>query len=375
MPQREENPMPAADICDISVKLVSENPYAIKVLTEGDELYSEMIEAINLAESEILLESYIFSLDDVGRQFIAALNCAASRNVAIRIHLDAVGSSYFRHNSQFRKLLHSHIGLRWFHRWNWRTPLNFNIRNHRKLLVVDRKQVFIGGFNIHTESSRHLYGEQRWRDTHIVTSSSASEAAAYFEDQWCHRPRKIYEARDGLNIMPNFSRHCRYLLRCRLTRIIADARDSILVTTPYFLPDEFVMKALIKAVRRGVDIRLLVPWQSDHPFINGMARHYYARLVRESIRVYAFRPRMLHAKTMVVDSRDIMVGSANMDYRSLFTNLELVCLFASKAVAATLTQQFEQDCQQAERIGTSAKPVFDALWFYRPLVALFKHLC
>jgi len=342
---------------------------------EGDMLYSAMLQKIKRAQYEILLESYIFTSDTIGRKFIDALNEKASQNLAIRLHFDAVGSNYFQHGLSLRKKLDRRIEVKWFHRWNWRRPLQFNIRNHRKLLIVDTQVVFTGGFNIHQECSRARYGEKRWRDTHVMIESEiANLFVRYFDNLWFKKREAYLGPFGSIDLLPNITRKCRYLFRCRLTYLIKTAEKSILCTTPYFVPDEFILKALVTAAQRGVKVNLLVPYESDHPIVNVLAKQYYARLLQAGIQVNAYLPRMLHAKTLVVDNQTVIIGSANIDYRSFFINHELVCLFNSKRLAKELTEAFINDCKHALLI--SSKTRFKNTqhwWLWRPLAALLKH--
>jgi len=357
--------------------LSSNSPYfqeAITTFIEGDVLYKAMLDSIYTATNEILIESYIFELDVIGKQFIEALNHKAKQGVVIKLHLDAVGSHKRAKGEQFEQLLDANITLKWFNRWRWQNPLQFNVRNHRKLLLIDRKSVFFGGFNIQKDNSKHHFGKTRWRDSHLKIDSDIVELfCRYFDDLW-HKRRQTYLGNfDGLDLIPNLSINCRYLLRCRLNQLIESAESQLLCTTPYFLPDEFLIKALIKAAQRGVDVQLLVPYQSDHQLINVLAEKYYTRLIQAGINIYAYLPRLLHAKTLVIDNKMVMIGSANMDYRSLFINHELMCLFKSKTLAQEMTQCFVIDKLDAKQITAKTKYMIKQWWLWRPLAALLKH--
>jgi len=346
----------------------------IRLFNEGDELYNAMNSAIKAASEEILLESYIFELDDVGQKFIDSLNNMAMSGIEIKIHLDAVGSSFFLQGNNLKKMLHRNIELKWFHRWSWRRPWQFNIRNHRKLLIIDGVTVFIGGFNIHNQCSLEHYGKNRWLDSHVkIKSSVATNFKTYFNNLWYKRQQHYLGELNNIDLIPNLSPRCRYLLRCRLKLLVDNAEKKILCTTPYFVPDEFIIKALIKAAKRGVEVKLLVPFESDHAIVNSLANYYYLRLLQAKIAIFAYYPRMLHAKTLVVDNRTVMIGSANIDYRSMFINHELVCLFNSPHLAKRMSKEFNYNCQQAIRITAKTKFNVKAWWFWRPLAALLKH--
>lgn len=146
---------------DLCAPLLWPGDQPFQLFTEGDELYAAMLAAIAGAEREVTLESYIFADDEVGRRFAEALAERARAGVRVQVHLDAAGSLFWVSRRLERFLRTGGVALRWFHRWNWRQPLRYNQRNHRKLLVVDRHRAFLGGFNIHRESSRIHYGERR----------------------------------------------------------------------------------------------------------------------------------------------------------------------------------------------------------------------
>ncbi len=361
--------------CGMSVDeanaLFSDN---IKTFTEGDRLYDAMLQNIYSAKREILIESYIFNLDPIGEAFIIALNHKAAEGLLIKIHLDAVGSRHFKQGPSFKKHLHRNISLKWFNRWNWKKPLEFNVRNHRKLLIIDRETVFVGGYNIHRQSSRKYFGMSRWRDTHIMVKSDAAQIfSRYFEALWNSRQHNYLGPLSGLDVIPNISRKCRYILRCRLNTLLDMAQNKILCTTPYFVPDEFILKGLIRAASRGVDVRLLVPYESDHPMINALAVNYYHRLVNAGIKVFAYQHRLIHAKTLVIDSNTVMIGSANMDYRSLFINHELMCIFSSPSLAKIFRDIFIADGATALLITPMTKFNIKSWWLWRPLASLLKH--
>ncbi|MGO4894478.1 phospholipase D-like domain-containing protein [Flavobacterium sp. W21_SRS_FM6] len=145
---------------------------------------------MNDATTEILLESYIFALDSVGARFIEMLNHKTKQGLKIKLHLDAVGSQFIKMGPSLKKQLDERIQLKWFHRWSWRRPWQFNIRDHRKLLIVDSNQVFLGGFNIHKQSSLIYFGDLRWRDSHIkIEGEIVEHFRRYFDTQTlviCH---------------------------------------------------------------------------------------------------------------------------------------------------------------------------------------------
>ncbi|HKJ76237.1 MAG TPA: phospholipase D-like domain-containing protein [Gammaproteobacteria bacterium] len=330
-----------------------------ELFTEGDDLYAAMLEAIAGAEREILLESYIFADDEVGRRFAKALAERAGAGVRVRMQLDAAGSLFWASRRLDRFLRDSGINLCWYHRWHWRHPLRYNQRDHRKLLVVDGDRAFLGGFNIHRENSRACYGAGRWRDTHVaVTGALAEQAQAAFRALQQDRPWSPSPDAEPSSavILPNKSPDCQHRLRCLFDAMFASARRRIEVTTPYFLPDLRTQVALAEAAGRGVDVRLLVPRKGDIAPMRWAARRIFAGLLAAGVRIYGYRPRLLHAKTVAVDGDWATVGTSNLDYRSLFLNHELNLVARSPELAGRLHDQFGKDLAESEAYRAPAGP-------------------
>jgi len=318
-----------------------------------------MLTAITGAKEAIRLESYIFSDDSIGSQFCEALAERARAGIKVRVHIDAAGSLFWFSRKMQHHLRSNYVELHWFHRWSWHKPWRYNRRNHRKLLVVDNHVAFLGGFNIHKENSQAMYGDLRWRDTHISIRGPLVEVASQlFDSFWQRRlywlPEQEQEQeQQGGRLLHNHTRTCRHRLRCIYSGAFANAKKYIYLTTPYFVPDSYTLEQLRKAAERGVDVRLLLPRKSDVRITSWAARHVYASLFAFGVRVYEYLPRVLHAKTVVIDDDWIIVGTANLDYRSLFINYEINLEATDRKLAAELKEQFLQDLSQSEFILSS----------------------
>lgn len=323
------------------------------LFTEGDDLYDAMVGAIGAARERVDLETYIYAADEVGWRIGEALAARARAGVRVRVLVDAAGS-LFSFSDSLESYLRQHgVVVRRFHRWSWHRPLRFYRRNHRKLLAIDRREAYVGGFNLHRESSRSAYGPGRWRDTHVRMSGALAEhASALFEAFWAGdrswSPRSAGETGDAL--VPNHSRICRHQVHCLYARLLRSAGRRLFVTTPYFVPDHRTQNELVQAARRGVDVRLLVPGKSDVPITRWAARAAYQKLLSAGIRLFEYQPRVLHAKTAVVDGAVATVGTANLDYRSLFVNYELNLFSANRTLCAALEEQFLADLTEAMEV-------------------------
>ncbi len=332
-----------------------------ELYTDGDALYDAMLAAIAAAREEILLECYIFSLDEVGRRFVAALGEKAAAGLRVRVQLDAAGSLFWHSRQLSRRLRESGVALKWFHRWDWRRPWRYNRRDHRKLLVVDGACAFLGGFNIHRQSSRRAFGDQCWRDTHIrFDGPLAQEAHSLFERFWRRRKRPHVPRAVGNDLLlTNYMRGARRLLNGTFASMLSHARESILITTPYFVPERRIRRQIAAAATRGVDVRLLVPGVSDVRLAQWAARAAYARLLACGVRIYEYQPRLLHAKTLVVDNTYATVGTANLDYRSFLLNYELNLFTHDPQLCRQLVDQFQTDLASSEEINAET-------WAHRP---------
>lgn len=331
---------------------------AHRIFTEGDTLYADMLEGIATARQRVWMESYIFAADQTGRRFAAALVRAARRGLDVRLHVDAAGMLFVTPQPFLDDLATRGVQVRVFHRWSWRDPWRYNRRNHGKLLVLDHDRVYLGGFNIHDQSSRSRFGPERWRDTHIRLDRPAivREAAEIFEVFWRRRvPARLRRSkpldlftRDAL-VTNRIHRH-RHALKRLFRQGLRHARNRVLLTTPYFAPDPRTYRHLTDAASRGVEVRLLLPAVSDNRLTQMAARFAYERLLRAGVRIHEYRPRPIHAKTIVVDGHWASLGTANFDYRSLFHNYEINYTTLDPAICTTLQTQFETDLRDAAEI-------------------------
>lgn len=341
-----------------------------RLFIEGDELFAAMLAAIRAARHSIKLESYIFADDEIGRQFAAALGERARAGVQVLMHIDAAGSLFWSSRNLEHSLAAQGIKLRWFHRWSWRRPWRYNQRNHRKILVVDGRVGFLGGFNIHRENSRSIFGEQRWRDTHIrVYGELARGLQTLFDAFWRGRSRRypFILVRNGDALISNYSRRGRRFLSRLFHVKFSTARRFILLSTPYFVPDIRTQHGLMRAARRGVDVRVLVPRKNDVRIAQWAAQAAYEPLLHAGVKIYEYLPRMLHAKTSVIDGEWSTLGSANIDYRSFFVNYEVNLVSIQPAVVSELEQQFRADLLQSEQVTASN-------WARRALIRRFLEL-
>ncbi len=326
---------------------------SLHLFTEGDDLYEAMLRSISNARNNILLESYIFGNDEVGWEFADALAEKSRAGLEVLLHLDAAGTR-LRGGRKIEKYLREYnVHVKWFNRWSWSDPLKYNRRQHRKLLVVDKSDAYIGGFNIHRQSSHSLFGRERWRDAHVRFGDAlAIQAAEMFYAFWDSRVHWVIPDNGGATsvLVPNNSAECRYLLNCFITSMLASAKHFIYLTTPYFVPDNRTIKVLTDSAGRGVDVRILVPAKSNIPLAHWAGRYLYSTLIKAGVRIFEYQPGLMHAKTIVIDNSWGTVGSSNFDYRSFFLNYELNLITRDRVLCRKLRNHFLEDLTQADEL-------------------------
>lgn len=323
---------------------------------------------INAATSEIILETYIFRLDEVGRAFVEALQQACVRGVQVRLLIDGVGS--YLDSSHLVKLLESdRCRIRIFHPLPWdfkvfRNALSaeqhysdilfyiatINRRNHRKLCIIDRAVAWLGSFNITADhyNRQSNNAEDSWHDTGLrVCGDAANMLQQNFEQVW-QRKGKSRSKRTGQFLALTTILDRKHSAR-ELLEELQSAEKRICITNAYFNPSKRLLKILRAAAKRGVLIQLIVPACSDIFFFPTLSRTYYADLLNTGIRVFEYQRRVLHSKTMLIDDT-VVVGSTNLNYRSLIHDLELDALVYDPLVVEQMEQRFEEDLGQCKEI-------------------------
>ncbi|MDQ7073280.1 MAG: phospholipase D-like domain-containing protein [Gammaproteobacteria bacterium] len=343
--------MDGSNTCDLLPSLKPGND-DIQIFIEGDELFDAMIRAINNAQHQVLMETYIFADDEVGQLFVKALSEKAKSGVQVYLLVDALGSLFQFYRSIAAELNSAGVHVQHFQPWNWRKPLHYNRRDHRKLLVIDEEQAFLGGFNIHRQSSLRYFGIKRWRDTHVSFNGQlAKKATAMFNAFWDgERYQDFNTTATTTELITNHNRRCRHHLACIYNDLIESAEQTIYLTTPYFIPNHRIQNALILAAERGVDVSLLVPFNSDVRLARWASNAVYARLLDSGIKIFEYFPRMLHAKIIVVDQQYAMLGTANLDYRSLLQNYELNLISRDLEFCRQLHLQFKHDLDESKLV-------------------------
>ena len=330
--------------------LSAESGNKAELLRNGDETYPAMLASIEGARRSVGLASYIFRDDAAGRPFIEALARARTRGVEVRVLLDGVGSGWFR-NPAFDHLRALDVpAARFMHSYfPWRMPF-LNLRNHRKLMVVDGRHAFVGGINIGAENLLASKPPHPVRDTHFrIEGPVVEQLAEAFADDWLFTTGEKLLNDDWF---PDLKAAGDMVARAITSgpdedleqiefvalHAISCARQSVRVVTPYFLPPEVLTMALGLAAMRGVVVDIVVPEQSNHVVLDWARRVPMRTLVEAGCRIWLLPPPFDHSKLMTIDDSWSLIGSANWDTRSFRLNFELNVEIQDPAFARQLAK-------------------------------------
>jgi cardiolipin synthase len=348
----------------------------VRLLKNGVEAFPAMFEAVDRAATSVILEMYIIAGDGTGRELRRHLTRAAQRGALVKVLVDAWGT--WELPSSFWDELTAAGGIvRSFH------PIAkglFPFRNHRKMLLVDDAVAYIGGMNIADEYYRGAKGQAPWRDNMLEISGPAvAPLRGSFHRIWSKaegplrrhflRNRRPYRettsiTTDNIRFLESGPDDPLRPVRRIYALVINSAAVSIDLAMGYFYPHGKILRALRRAVKRGVRVRLLFPQKTDVPAARWAARGLYGRLLRSGVEVWEYLPAMMHAKLAVADDT-VIAGSANLDIRSGMINYELVAVVNDAALAGRVREDFEDDLAQSQRIQLEE-------WNKRSLVQRFK---
>jgi len=346
----------------------------IDLLADSSAMIDRLVADIDAARSQVHLLYYIFAPDATGQKVADALEAAVRRGVVCRVLADAVASrTFFRRRGLVRRLkaagvrVAAALPVAPIQR---RLP-RMDLRNHRKLAVIDDRIALIGSQNVIDAD----YGGRRgapWVDLTLrIAGPAVQELAIVFAEDWAFETNEVLEvhtAADGpvpdgtpMQTVPTGPTSSGESFRRVLLGAIQCARERIVLTTPYFVPDEPTLVALLMAADRGVDVTLMMPRKPDHLLTAAAGRAHFSRLLEAGVRVFLYRPGLLHSKTVLIDDTVAIVGTANLDVRSFNLNFELSVLMYGKTAAMRLAQV------QAGYLSESC-PLDPAQWAARPAV-------
>jgi cardiolipin synthase len=299
----------------------------IEILTNGPAFYPAMLDAIRTARETVNMEVYMFKPGETADRFVEALAERARAGVRVTLVMDAIGSlGHYRHIA--RRLRPSGCRVEPYQRMMWYRLARLNNRTHRELLVVDGEVASVGGAGVADWWSKPLNGKPIWRDKRLAPAGSSGAFAIKSSPS------------DRATIS-----------RVLFQTLIEGSARAVRITTPYFLPDRTLRRALTRVVKRGVEITVIVPGHhTDQRVVRLASRRSYGSLLKAGVRIFEYEPGMMHAKVMVVDDLWSVIGSTNIDNRSFEHNDEVNIAIRDEAVAARLNRDFDADVKDCDRI-------------------------
>ena len=341
----------------------------VEVLSTGNEFYRAELEAIRQSEHSVHIEAFLFWPSPVATRFLDALIERARIGVRVRVVIDAIGS-FITPDRYFAALRAAGGQVVWYQPIRWYTLKRFNNRTHRELIIVDGEVGFVGGAGI----ADYWVGETSdgvpWRDIVLrITGDLVSGLQSSFAENWLESTGDVLSAPDdfphcrarpdaaapsdvvGLVISstPSAGRSTR--ARILFQVLLASARRSIQILSPYFLPDASVRRELATAVARGVEVSVIVPGaHNNHPIARRASRRHYGELLTAGVAMYEYQPGMNHAKVLIVDGLWAVLGSTNFDNRSFGLNDEVNIALANRALAVRLQQDFQCDLAASKAV-------------------------
>ena len=328
----------------------------IQVYFTGKEFFSNLKKEIANAKKFINMEYFIFQFDGIGKEIADLLIEKVNEGVEVNLIIDGVNLANFKLKQYFKN-----TGVNLYLFFRTYIPLfnvRINYRDHRKVTIIDNRVAFVGGMNIGDE----YLGKGKigyWRDTSVKIygdTVSSFEKEFYFslsiiKNKYL-RDEKIlneislkYEEEDNLYMQvissgPNYEFPA---IRDNYIKLIQEARKSVFIQTPYFVPDDLLLDTLKSAVLSGIDVKIMIPNKADHPFIYWINQYYVGELLRLGANIYRYENGFIHSKTILVDEEVVSVGTCNFDYRSFYLNFEINLNIYNKEVVNSFKTQYYKD--------------------------------
>jgi cardiolipin synthase A/B len=332
----------------------------IDLLQNGDEYFPAMLAAIRAARKTINFEAYIVYSDAIGLQVIDALSEQAKAGLEVRVLLDGIGSGWNLKNSDVRRLKNAGCKFAYYHpTHSWRVDRT-NRRSHRRILVVDGKVGFTGAVGFAEHWSGHAQDAKHWRDVQArVEGPLVAKLQAAFQDHWV---KTFGEGLSGAGQFPALAAAGNSKAQVVLSRsfsmapipllqavAFAAAEKHIWITNAYCTPTDDQVDLLVKAVKRRVDVRLILPGKNDdQPMTKSAGRAAYGRMLEGGVKIFEYQPTMIHEKSMVIDGMFSLVGSSNLDARSSEINEELDIAVYDQEFGRRMEKVFEKDLAQSQ---------------------------
>ena len=335
----------------------------IQVYFVGEEFFSDLKKEIANAKKFINMEYFIFQFDGIGKEIADLLIKKVKEGVEVNLIIDGVNLANQKLSRYFKNTgVHLYLFFRTY------IPIfniRINYRDHRKVTIIDNRVAFVGGMNIGDE----YLGKGKigyWRDTSVKIYGdivSTFEKEFYFsmsivknkflkDEKTSNEISLKYEEEDNVYMQvissgPNYEFPA---IRDNYIKLIQEARKSVFIQTPYFVPDDLLLDTLKSAVLSGIDVKIMIPNKADHPFIYWINQYYVAELLRLGANIYRYENGFIHSKTILVDEEVVSVGTCNFDYRSFYLNFEINLNIYNKDVANSFKIQYYKDIAISKKL-------------------------
>lgn len=337
---------------------------AVEIYTDGKDYFSALYKALENAEKFIHIQSYIIQKDGLWQEMEELLARKAKEGVRVRILYDSMGCRGMKKRDWQRIRSLGIETAEFFPAFFGRLHLRINYRNHRKIIVIDGKRAYVGGFNIGKE---YLGIEKKfgyWRDTHLCIQGSAvislhtrfildwnyAAGENLFKQPDLIREYPPGEGNAGIQIISSGPDTRNQEIRDNYRKLIAKAGDHVYIQTPYLVPDEVVFNEIKMAAYSGIDVRIMIPCKPDHPLVYWASYSYVGELVTAGVKCYTYDRGFLHAKCVMADGLVSCCGTANLDVRSFALNFEVNATIYSPQITKKMEELFERDLEDCTRI-------------------------
>jgi cardiolipin synthase len=343
----------------------------VKVYTNGEDKFKQLLEDIRNAKKYIHVEYYIFRADTLGKSILEEITKKVQSGVEVRLLVDSMGSRKLTKKA-LRKYLN--VGGKFALFFPGILPhinTRINYRNHRKIVVIDGEYGYVGGFNVGKEYINRDKEFGFWRDTHVrIQGEAVGDLNERFLLDWCYASGEKINDYDkyaeeipegfgdvGIQIVTSGPDHKEEYIRNSYLKLINNAKKNLYLETPYLVLDSPILESLKISALSGVDVRIIIPGKPDHFFMKWAASSYVGELLEAGIKIYCYENGFIHAKTIVADSSVMSIGTANLDIRSFKLNFEVNAFIFDDRIAKDGEMQFMKDIRDSEEI---TKEVYDS---------------
>ena len=339
---------------------------SVELITDGKVLFEQILKDIKAAKESICMEYFIIKYDRIGKKLISALTEKAKEGVTVRLLIDTQGSRWIgNHALKEYKKAGGKVGYFFpprLYKLGIKIGLNLNYRNHRKIIVIDEKLAYTGGYNVGNEYCDMNPRFGHWRDSHVrIKGEAVKELLGRFILDWRFTTKEVMKVPTVLDESNRVGQAGIQIVNCgpeaphqeikrAYMKMITTSKKNVFIQSPYFVPDQSIIESLKMASQSGVDVRIMIPCKPDHIFVYWATYSFVAELLKSGCKVYIYDKGFLHAKTIVSDGEVSSVGSCNFDNRSFKLNFETNAFIYDKAFAEKMEGTFYKDMEDSHEL-------------------------